>query len=88
MTKTRIIAVIGGIGAFFAIVLNLASGMGPQATKTLTIEGAIAAAVALACGVYLLRAGPKWRFAAIALIGPGIFVLAELGMMSVMFLSH
>ncbi len=82
------IAIAGLAAAFFAIVLNLATGAGNVAARQLVIEGVIAGFIALVCGVLTFRNGGGWRFLAIAMIGPGVFVLADAGMRLLLLLKR
>lgn len=78
--RSLIIAIAGLTAAFFAIVLNLATGAGPAAAQELAAESVIAGIIALIGGAFTFRKGGGWRFLAIAMIGPGVFVLADAGM--------
>ena len=84
----QIIAIAGLVAAVFAIILNLAPAADANVGRTLAIESAIAALLALGCGVVTLRKGGGWRFLAIAMIGPSIFVLADAGMRVALYLKH
>ena len=78
--RATLIAVAGLAAAFFAIVLNLAPASDASAGNVLAIESLLAALVALGIGIVTLRNGGAWRFLAIAMIGPSVFVLADAGM--------
>jgi hypothetical protein len=86
--RVLIIAIAGLAAAFFAVVLNLATNTNPGDTHTLAIEATIAAVIALACGVITFRKGGGWRFVAIAMIGPSVFVLADACMRIALYLKH
>ena len=86
--RALIIAIAGLVAALFAIILNLAPAADANAGRTLAIESVIAAIMALACGVITLRKGGGWRFLAIAMIGPSVFVLADAGMRVALYLKH
>lgn len=80
-----IIAIAGLAAAFFAVVLNLVTNTNPDDAHTLAIEATIAAIIALVCGVVTFRKGGGWRFLAIAMIGPAVFVLTDAGMRLLLF---
>jgi|GEM_PF-1143414 len=84
--RVLIIAIAGLAAALFAIILNLAPAADAHTGRTLAIESAIAALIALGCGVMTLRKGGGWRFLAIAMIGPSVFVLADAGMRLALYL--
>jgi hypothetical protein len=86
--RALIITIAGLVAALFAIILNLAPATDAQTGRTLAIESAIAALVALGCGVMTLRKGGGWRFLAIAMIGPSVFVLADAGMRIALYLRQ
>ena len=86
--RALIIAITGLVAALFAIILNLAPAADASAGRTLAIESVIAALLALGCGIITLRKGGGWRFLAIAMIGPSIFVLADAGMRLALYLHH
>ncbi len=87
-TRALIITIAGLAAALFAIILNLAPASDPQTGRTLAIEGAVAALVALVCGILTLRKGGGWRFLAIAMIGPSVFVIADAGMRLALYLRQ
>ncbi len=87
-TPVAWVAAIGAVAVFFAIVTNLATATDSGGVNTLAIESAIAAIIAVACGAFMVTRGKSWKFYAIALIGPGLFVLADSGMRLVFLLRH
>ncbi|HTM80616.1 hypothetical protein [Asticcacaulis sp.] len=86
--RASIIAIAGLVAALFAIILNLAPAADANAGRTLAIGGLIAALMALGCGIVTLRKGGGWRFLAIAMIGPSVFVLADAGMRIALYLRQ
>ena len=89
MKNRALIITIAGLAAvLFAIVLNLAPAPDAHTGRTLTIESVIAAIIALGCGVMTLRRAGGWRFLAIAMIGPSVFVLADAGMRLALYLRQ
>ncbi|MGA9659876.1 MAG: hypothetical protein WBQ60_12370 [Asticcacaulis sp.] len=85
--RNLIIVVLGLASAFFAVMLNLVSNLNPASANTLILEAAIAAVIALICGIITFRRGGGARFLAIAMIGPSVFVLADLAMRLALFLK-
>ncbi|MDI7776053.1 hypothetical protein [Asticcacaulis sp. EMRT-3] len=81
MNKTVpvLIALAGLAAAFYAAISNLMSP-GPQS--------AVFAIIALVCGVWSFRRGGGWRFLAIAMIGPAVFVLTDALMRLLFWLNH
>jgi hypothetical protein len=86
--RALIIAIAGLVAALFAIILNLAPAADASAGRTLAAESAVAALIALGCGVITLRKAGGWRFLAIAMIGPSVFVLADAGMRLALYLRQ
>ena len=86
--RALIITIAGLVAAVFAIILNLAPAVDANAGRTLAIESAVAALLALGCGGVTLRKGGGWRFLAIAMIGPSVFVLADAGMRIALYLRQ
>ncbi len=86
--RALLIVIAGLVAALFAIVLNLAPAADANAGRTLATESVIAALLALGCGVVTLRKGGGWRFLAIAMIGPSVFVLADAGMRLALYLRQ
>ena len=84
--RPLIIAIAGLAAAFFAVLLNLVTNTNPNDAHTLAIEATIAAIIALVCGVVTFRKGGGWRFLAIAMIGPAVFVLTDAGMRIALYL--
>ena len=84
--RTLIIAIAGTIAAVFAAILNLAEGADPAAQHTLALEAVVAAVVAIACAVWILRKGGNWRWWAMAIGGPALFVLTDAGVRLLLFL--
>lgn len=82
------VAALGAVAVFFAIVTNLATATYSGGINTLAIESAVAAIIAVGCGAYMVTKGKSWKFYAIALIGPGLFVLADSGMRLVLLFRH
>ena len=83
-----ILAIAGLAAAFFAVLLNLVTNTNPGDAQTLAIEATMAAVIALACGVVTFRKGGGWRFLAVAMIGPAVFVLTDAGMRLLLFAQH
>ena len=76
-TPVAWVAAFGAVAVFFAIVTNLAVATNAADRQTLAIESAVAAILAVSCGAYMVTKGKSWKFYAIALIGPGLFVLMD-----------
>lgn len=88
MTRTQMIAIAGGVATFFAVICNLATGPDVEAARTLSFAATIAAVIAIGCGSLLVGKGTAWRYVAIALIGPGLFVLVDAGVRTFLFLTR
>jgi hypothetical protein len=86
--RSLFIAILGLAAAVFAIILNLAQATEAGAARTLVIAATVAAIIALSSGVPTFRKGGGWRFLAIAMIGPGVFVLTDAGMRLLFLLTH
>jgi len=86
--RSLILALFGLISAFFAVILNLATGAGPGSGQSLAAEAVIAALIAIISGVFTYRKGGGWRFLAIAMIGPSVFVASDATMRLLFFLRH
>ena len=84
----KIIAALGLLAAFYAAVLSLVPAATPALMQTFEIESVIAAVVALSIGVYAFRKGGGWRWLAVAMIGPGLFVLMDSGIGLLATLHH
>ncbi len=82
-----IIAVAGLAAALYAVILNLVTAV-PTAAQSFVIQSLIFAVVAIVCGIYALRRGGGWRFLAIAMIGPSVFVIADAGMRLALYLRQ
>jgi hypothetical protein len=80
-----IITIAGLAAAVYAVILNLVTAV-PEAAQSFIVQSLIFAVVAIVCGVYILRKGGGWRFLAIAMIGPSVFVLADAGMRIALYL--
>lgn len=87
MKTQALIPVIGGVAAFFAVVLNLAPGGDVAAMRTLAFQAVVAAAVAVAVAIWCLRRGGGWRWAAAGLAAPALFVLADAGIRLVLYMQ-
>ena len=84
---TLIVAIVGMLAAFFAVVLNLAEGTTRLVQHTLAIESVLAGLIALACAAYCLRQGGGWRWWALSIGGPALFAMADAAMRVVLFLK-
>jgi len=82
------ISIAGAVAIFYAIILNLTTGATAGVRQSLALESIVAAVIAVACGAFMVSRGGRWKFFAIALIGPGLFVLADSGMRLVLLLTH
>ncbi|MFT4076650.1 MAG: hypothetical protein QM647_14095 [Asticcacaulis sp.] len=74
-----LIALAGLAAAIYAVILNLVTAV-PAAAQSFVVQSLIFAVIAIVCGIYTLRRGGGWRFLAIAMIGPAVFVIADGGM--------
>ncbi len=79
-----IVTVSGLAAAFYAVMLNLVTA---TVQPVYTVQSLIFAVVAIVCGVWCVRRGGGYRFAAIAMIGPAVFILADAGTRLALLLS-
>lgn len=82
-----IITIAGLAAALYAVILNLVTAV-PVAAQSFVVQSLIFAVVAIVCGIYILRKGSGWRFLAIAMIGPSVFVMADAGMRLALYLRQ
>lgn len=82
-----IITIAGLAAAPYAVILNLVTAV-PAVAQGFIVQSLIFAVVAIVCGIYTLRRGGGWRFLAIAMIGPAVFVLTDAGMRLLLFAQH
>lgn len=87
-TPVAWVGIAGAVTIFYAVVLNLTTGATAGVRQSLALESVAAAVVAVACGAFMVSRGGRWKFFAIALIGPGLFVLADSGTRLMFLLSH
>lgn len=82
-----IITIAGLAAAIYAVILNLVTAV-PAAAQSFVVQSLIFAGVAIVCGISILRRGGGWRFLAIAMIGPSVFVIADAGMRLALYLRQ
>ncbi|CAL4866237.1 hypothetical protein MMA231_00475 [Asticcacaulis sp. MM231] len=82
-----VITIAGLAAALYAVILNLVTAA-TEAAQGFIVQSLIFAVIAVVCGVYTLRRGGGWRFIAVAMIGPAVFVLTDAGMRLLFFAQH
>jgi ABC-type multidrug transport system permease subunit len=86
--RLPLIITLAGLAATgYAVTLNLVTAV-PEAGQGFIVQSLIFAVIAVVCGIYTLRKGGSWRFLAIAMIGPAVFVLTDAGMRLLLFAQH